>query len=346
MEKKKQIKWGKELIEKLRCVWTSGTTEEIKLVFGDVSNRTLGDAARRFGIKRDYEFKCKRKLVKLLDETTYNYYWLGFIMADGHFSKKGELKITLGIKDIEHLKKFANYIDANVHICDGQTYGKYTSNDSCRLSMMDVNSVKVLNNRFGINHRKTYTACSIDCLDTDEKFLAFFCGLVDGDGCITQGNLGRANMLRIQCDASWFQVYEIIGIRLKELFDINYKCYIDKKGFCKFSIHHYNDLVKLKKEISKLEIPYLERKWSKIDETNPINTINLKSRDAKRKKLKTINVYSLDKKLLGNWGCASDLSEFSLSANTCLTNKLYPLGINRSCKTNKPYKGYFFEYVN
>lgn len=291
------------------------------------------------------KIKGKQKLFKLLDETVYNYYWLGFIMADGHLSKRGELKITLSVKDIEHLKKFANYINANVHICDGQKYGKYTSNDSCRLSMMDVNSVKVLNDRFCINHQKTYTACSIDCLDSDEKFLAFFCGLVDGDGCITQGKLGRANMLRIQCDASWFQVYEMIGKRLNSLYGINYKCYIDTNGYCKFGIYHYNDLAKLKAEMLMLDIPFLERKWEKIDLNFPIQSVNLKLRLTKRNKLKTINVFNSNMEFIGNWGCASDLSEYSLSENSILEKALYPLGINKACKSDKSYKNYFFKYL-
>ena len=256
--------WTQELIEKLRCVWTSGSTEEINLAFDGIPNSTLRETARRFGIKRGYEFKCKRKLANLLTENAYNYYWLGFIMADGHFSKKGELKISLGLKDIEHLKKFGQYVNANIHIKDAQTYGKYTSDKSCCLTIMDVNSVRTLSERFCINSTKTYEACSLDCLDTDDKFLAFFTGLVDGDGCITQNKTGNVNMLRIQCHSSWLNVYCQIGERLKRLYNIDYKCYIDKTGYCKFAIYRYESLIKIKNEVIKLNIPLLERKWDKI----------------------------------------------------------------------------------
>ena len=264
MEKRKQIKWTEELIEKLRLVWTSGTDAEISEAFSGVTKYYLRDVASRFGIKRGYEFKVKRKLSKLLDETELNYYWLGFIMADGHITKKGELKLALNIKDINHLKKFANYIDINVRVTKGGTYGKYTSGDVCTISVMDVNSIKLIRERFNIDNQKTYSSCSLASLNTNEKRLAFLCGLIDGDGCITQGKMGKANMLRIQCNSSWLYVYNELGEFIKSTYGIDYKCYIDTNGYCKFCIYHYEDLTKLKQLIESLNIPFLERKWGKI----------------------------------------------------------------------------------
>jgi hypothetical protein len=130
---------------------------------------------------------------------------------------------------------------------------------------MDVKTIPLIINQFKIIGKKTYESCSLETLDTDEKLLSFFCGFVDGDGCITKSPKGKANMLRIQCHSSWLNNLNIFGERLNKMFSINYKCYIDKNGYVKFGIYRYSELVKLKKEIDKLNIPKLERKWGKIN---------------------------------------------------------------------------------
>ena len=48
---------------------------------------------------------------KLLEETNEKYYWLGFLLADGSFGKKKELKIGLSNKDKEHLIKLQNFLN-------------------------------------------------------------------------------------------------------------------------------------------------------------------------------------------------------------------------------------------
>jgi hypothetical protein len=258
------LKWTKDLIEEFKDVWVSGCTEEINEKFKNFSYEALTSAAKRFKVKRDENFKFNNKLNILLGETNINYYWLGFIMADGCFGSKNDLKVSLSVKDLDHLTKLSNYLNVNINIYNGLKYGKYTSKDSCNLSVMDVITIPKILDKFKIEGKKTYTACSLNCLDTTDKFLSFFCGFVDGDGCITTSKNNKVNMLRIQCHESWLNNLEIFGKRLNELFGFNFKCYIDKNGYAKFAMYRYKELVILKNEIDKLEIPYLERKWLKI----------------------------------------------------------------------------------
>lgn len=72
---------------------------------------------------------------------------------------------------------------------------------------------------------------------------------------------------------------------------------------------------------------------------------NPASKKAKREKLKTVNVYDINMNYLGNWGTAPDLSDYSLVNNNIIKEKLYPLGINRSCKSGKSYKNYHFKHA-
>ena len=47
----------------------------------------------------------------LLEKTDEAAYWLGFLMADGSVAtSSNEIKLKLGIKDFEHIKKFGAYL--------------------------------------------------------------------------------------------------------------------------------------------------------------------------------------------------------------------------------------------
>lgn len=261
--KQKNVKWTDDLIDKFSKIWVSGTSKEIQSEFSDFSYEALTSAAKRFGVKRNVEFSYENKLSKLLIENNFNSYWLGFIMADGHFSSRNELKINVSIEDIKHLKLLGDYLCVNIHERKGQSYGKYTSKDSCGISVMDVNSIKKLKIKFSITNNKTYEGCDLTKLN-EKYYLPFLCGLIDGDGCITQSKIGKANMLRIQCHSSWFDNLKMFSDFLNETFGFNSKVKIDKSGYTNFAMYRNKELLKLKQEIEKYEIPYLRRKWDKI----------------------------------------------------------------------------------
>lgn len=53
--------------------------------------------------------KCN--LEKLLLDVPETYYWIGFILADGHISKNNRLVVTLSVKDKNHLIKLQKYLE-------------------------------------------------------------------------------------------------------------------------------------------------------------------------------------------------------------------------------------------
>ena len=259
-----KIKWTDEKIKLFKELWVSGTTEEISERLPEFTKEALTSAAKRFSVSRGVEFKFSNKLIKLLEITDYNYYWLGFIMADGHLSLRGELQLRLSVLDIEHLRKLSEYLNVPMGVRDGDTYGIYTSNDICVMSVMDVKVIKEIKDRFSVGNNKTLNPCSVSHIKDKNNLLSFFCGFVDGDGCITNSPNGKANMLRIQCHQSWVKTLTDIGVELSKYYNINFKCSIDKSGYARFVIHKNKDLLILKSEIDKLNLPYLYRKWSKI----------------------------------------------------------------------------------
>lgn len=65
--------------------------------------------------QKAYVLGLKRKnknsdLSVLLNEDPITYYWIGFLMADGHFSEKGLIQVNLSICDIDHLNKLGKFI--------------------------------------------------------------------------------------------------------------------------------------------------------------------------------------------------------------------------------------------
>ena len=81
------------------------------------------------------------------------FYWLGFMYADGNLSKKGNrIEIRLSIKDKDHLekfKKFLNYSHELMHVFDGKHH-------KCRLSVTNHHMWDTLNS-YGCTPKKSLT---------------------------------------------------------------------------------------------------------------------------------------------------------------------------------------------
>lgn len=109
-------------------------------------------------------------------------YWLGFITADGCIAKNGaSISIQLGRKDIGHLKKFCDEIQAPYSLIKDTIGGFGTECNKLAISSVKMN--QDLQDK-GIHpakslHEKPY-------LSLDEKYIKHYIrGLIDGDGYIS-----------------------------------------------------------------------------------------------------------------------------------------------------------------
>ena len=120
-------------------------------------------------------------------------YWLGFIFADGYISSRDNgFELSLGIKDLEHLKKFNSfmgYLGNNVKISSIRRGDK--TFERCRWGVVNKHLWNTLNN-CGCTPRKSKT---LKFPTIPDKFIkSFIRGYFDGDGCITyirSGNIVR-----------------------------------------------------------------------------------------------------------------------------------------------------------
>ena len=198
----------------------------------------------------------------LLDDTNEAFYWIGFLLADGSFSEY-RLKIGISGHDIEHLKKFAKFIKYKKQIKINYFIKNNKEYSVCGLSVQNKIIVPQIKNKFDIHLSKTYNPpCTLNNWSRN-LILSLFIGFIDGDGCIVKKTNRKDAKLGIQIHSSWLQI-------LKEfsniIFKKDYTC-INANGYACLTIEEFPVIRRLKEEMLTLNIPFLERKWNRIDET-------------------------------------------------------------------------------
>lgn len=198
-------------------------------------------------IKKD---KKQGDCSQLLKEDILTYYWLGFIFADGHIEKSKRLQVSLGIKDIGHLKKLQKFLlIENLRDC-----GTY-----CSMSIMDVFNIKQLVEKFSIASNKTKSPCNLSNIKGD-LLTALFIGFIDGDGSVAQQTGRKDHCIYIKCHPAWLGNLNIFSNHVSG----ENKAYIDKQGWAKLHIANNKTIKELKKFINTHYLPVLTRKWDKI----------------------------------------------------------------------------------
>jgi len=196
--------------------------------------------------------KIKNKCENLLNGSLESYYWLGFLLADGHFDPVSyNISISIHRNDRIHLEKLQSFAEIKVlrelkkvpmvNLCFG---GKVI--------------VKQLIDKFNIKSNKTTNPPDITSI-TGDNLIAFNIGFIDGDGCITYQTGRKDPRITIRVHSAWLD-------NLKYMFN---RGKIGNDGYAKLCIGKYSEIQNYKKFIIFNSLPYLKRKWDKvIIETN------------------------------------------------------------------------------
>ncbi len=196
--------------------------------------------------------KCD--LSSLLDETPEAYYWIGFLLADGHF-ENGRIKFHLALKDSDQVKKFANFIKWSGNFDDRGELG-------IGVAAKHTEIVEELCKKFDIKHNKTYNPPKT-IMNHDKELLKYLViGFIDGDGNIEKQYKRNYCFIRIKTHNSWENILkefcEVVG------YDENH-VRRNKQGYSELCVSDSTILTELKKKT--VNLPVLKRKWDKIDET-------------------------------------------------------------------------------
>ena len=213
-------------------------------------NRTWSSVrqkAKLLNLERSEGILLNANAYKLINGSNEAYYWLGFIMADGHFNKNHQLQINLSKNDINHLKLFANFVEYKGFLIKP------------KISIGIKNIFKELNDIFNISNNKTYNPCDLSKLKED-KFFSFIIGFIDGDGYID-----NRGYLTIKCHSSWLNN---LNLMIEFLSQNNFnKGKINSEGLALVHLSNIEIMNQIKIKIENLNLPFLKRKWEKIKES-------------------------------------------------------------------------------
>lgn len=151
----------------------------------NIKRQTLSERFKKWGYEIiNQQNKCRLNENCFDDmNTEEQFYWLGFMYADGNISKDGNrIEMRLSLKDKNHLEKFRKFLQLTTEIRTGETNGiKF-----CHLSVRNKHLWNTLN-RLGCVPQKslTLTFPNLKLFKNTANILHFIRGYVDGDGCLT-----------------------------------------------------------------------------------------------------------------------------------------------------------------
>lgn len=191
--------------------------------------------------------KLKNNCGRLLDNSLESYYWLGFLMADGHFNiKSRNIQLSIHNQDRQHLMQLKDYLSIETVLED-------TKRNQVRLAFGKKSVFESLIQRFHISNTKTSNPPDLTSLSGD-MLKAFNVGFIDGDGCITFQTGRKDPRITIRVHGAWVQ-------NLQYMFG---RGHLSNSGYAILCIGKFSEISDYKQFINNNRLPHLKRKWDKV----------------------------------------------------------------------------------
>lgn len=254
--------WTEKEIELLKLLYTNSKKDKILYNFPNLDWLNIKKKANELGLKKQstHMDSISANVNILLSDDNLTAYWIGFLLADGHFSKTNRLQLSLATKDKEHVIKFGKYLNFN---------GNYkSSNVNFGIAVMDTFNLPIIKQKYDIHHQKTYNPPNINIFKnlSDNLFISLLIGFIDGDGTIASRKGLQSKLIGIKCHSSWLEILNYFIIRLGEIVKIPLTSgYIDKRGYAQIYITNNVHVKFLKEKAIGYNLPILNRKWDKIN---------------------------------------------------------------------------------
>lgn len=258
--------WTENEIESLKKIYPSASKKDVISYFYPRKWVNIVSQAKKLNIKRNTKGMDKiiGDVTPLLNESNLSAYWLGFLLADGYFSQNNRMSLSLAAIDKEHVIKFAKFVKSKASLA--KTGPK--SQDQYKVSIMDNYNVLKIKQKYDISHNKTHIPPKLEIFEnmSDNFFLSFLIGFIDGDGAIAHRNITPVKLLQIKVHASWLPVLNLFVTRLSEISKVQIPLgKLNNKGYARIMLSNNIHLKFLKNKGIEFNLPVLGRKWDKID---------------------------------------------------------------------------------
>jgi hypothetical protein len=247
------MRWTKEETELFKEKYPIFTLKELLLIFPGKTRLNFAYKAFNHGLKKNSQKRSNSSMKFLCQGSLESFYWMGFLLTDGHF-KETLLSVTLSSLDRYHLDRLANRLNAKVYT--------YRNGNICRLTVTDTEFCPYLISKWDIKDRKTYNPPSELPDMSNNEFLCFLAGFLDGDGHIEKDGCGR-----VKIHESWKGIMDIMTSRASftkpKLHTVT-----TSFGISKVVRAHFPrlTLIKVKEVLTKNNVPFLKRKWDRVKE--------------------------------------------------------------------------------
>lgn len=256
-------RWSKSELKILTDYYESIRPRDLIKLLPDKSVDAIKLKASALGLNSPFSSEFLSNIGVLLNDISESYYWMGFILADGHISEDNRLTVTLHKRDKKHLRKLAEYIQAE--------HKERAGNSETKVSFAVKNQkiLPLIKEKFDINNQKTYNPPSNSLYaDVDISLLTcLLCGFIDGDGHIKKQTNRQDALISIQIHGSWLKWLEVLYGRLCQVFPETSvsRPKLNKRGYASWVIANHIVVNYLKQTAIENNLPILERKWSKIN---------------------------------------------------------------------------------
>lgn len=203
--------------------------------------------------------------LKFLNEENHlAYYLVGFLLADGSLNRK-RIRCCISYNDSKWFKKAFSILNVQFHIHKEKNY----NTKQIYFAAMDTKEISKIINKFDFKENKTKNPPNIKQYEKfeEEMLTSLIIGFIDGDGCIQNQYKRKDCTLTIKLHKSWLTFLNLIHKKIENILNIKTpKPKIDNAGYSKIIFSNTKILRHLKKHAMKNNLPYMERKWNKIDE--------------------------------------------------------------------------------
>jgi len=258
---KKCEKWSSYEISIIVDNYLSMSKDELLELLPNRSWDSIKLKSNSIDIFRGHDIKRNSNMNILMCDKLESFYWIGFILADGHITNNERIKIELSIRDKKHLQKFVDYVECNDII---------VKDFMCSTSLQNKEVCIKLCEKFNIKSNKTYQPMDLNTYSFNKELLfSLIIGFIDGDGSIHKIYKREDSNLRIHLHKNWLNNLIFIENFLYDYFNYNKDKVLSKVGNDGYSLLTISDntlLKKIKKECIKLNLPTMSRKWNNIDE--------------------------------------------------------------------------------